>query len=109
MNISEALTTFTTYPIPSTQVEKACIDRGLVSTDEYTKSISESEEYELATADLYLWMHSAPNLKEQEISFSFSSDERDSFLEIANSIYGKYDDDKFTGRTFGFIGEDFNG
>lgn len=108
MLISESLKTINSYPIPDLTIEKVGIDRGLTITDEYTAAVAVTQSYELATADVYMWLYAAPNVKEQEISFS--SDDRDKFFNLANLIYGKYGDAKYSGKgKFGFKGDKWNG
>ena len=85
MTIAESLLSLNTYPIPANTIEKYCIERGLVTTDDFTLVVSQSDAYRLATADVYLWLYTAPDLKEQQISFNV--EERENFLEMANSIY----------------------
>ena len=103
MTISESLISLSNYPIPNSTVEKICVIRGLDRTAEFTDS---SQDYELAEADVYIFLHASPDLKEQEISFS--QDDRDRFLILANYIYGKYDDPKFSGVKYGFVGDEWN-
>lgn len=104
MTISESLLALSTYPIPVNTIEKICVNREQVSGDDY---IGTSENYELAEADVYLFLFTAPDLKEQEVSIS--QGDRDRFLNLANSIYSKYDDSKYSGKgKFGYIGENWN-
>lgn len=109
MTLQESLIYISVYPIPVGAIEKTCIDRDLVSTDTYTKEIGNSENYQLASADLYMFLHNSPDLKEQTISLNHLADVKSQLLQQAQAIYGKYNDTKFTGRTYGFKGEDLNG
>lgn len=107
MTIAESLLSISTYPIPDATVEKICIERGITHTADFLAATAGTEAYQLATADVYLFLYTAPNLKEQQVSFSYS--ERNDFLSIANTIYGRYDDDKFSAIRYGFQGESYNG
>lgn len=107
MNISEALLSLNNYPIPSTVIDKILVDRALDGSTEYNLTISESDAFNLATADIYYWLYSCPNFAEQEINFTIT--DRDNFLSVANKIYLELDDPKFIGIKYGFIGEDYNG
>ena len=109
MTISEALISLNSFPIPALQIEKVGIDRGLTVTEDYNQTISTSQSYELATADIYMWLYGQPVLKEQEISISQAESIKKGFLDFANGIYKKYDDPKYTGDTYGFVGDSFNG
>lgn len=103
MTISESLISLSNYPIPDSTIVKICVIRGLDSTVDFTET---SQDYELAEADVYIFLHASPNLSEQEISFS--QDDRNRFLSLANDIYGKYDDPKFNGGKYGFVGQEWN-
>lgn len=108
MTINEALTAVTAYPVANNTIEKILIDRALTGTDEYSKVIGDSESFLLATADVYYYLAVTPNLVEQEIGISNASSEKQRLLDFANTIYGEYNDPKFTGRVVGFKGEVYN-
>lgn len=104
MTISESLISLSNYPIPVNTIEKICVNRSLDCAADYSGT---SQSYELAEADVYMFLYASPDLKEQEVSFS--QDDRYRFLNIANSIYGKYDDPKYSGSgKIGYIGENWN-
>ena len=107
MTIQESLLSLNSYPILASFIEKVGIDRNLDITLAYTSVIAVSQSYELATADVYKWLFSCPNLKEQEVSLTIQ--ERTDFLNTANSIYSKYNDTKFSGQRVGYKGENWNG
>ena len=109
MTIAEALLSITVYPIPENTVELACIDREIDKDGIYDKATGESREYRLATADIYLFLSGQNSITEQEVSFSQVQAIKKNFLAIANSIYFEFDDPKFSGRRYGFIGEAYNG
>lgn len=109
MTISQALLSLNNFPIPDLFIEKVGIERGLIVEDSYTLEIGNSESFELATADVYLWLSKHANITEQEVSINNLQSIKESFLDLANSIYSKYNDPKFNGRTYGFIGENYNG
>lgn len=109
MTISQALISLNSYPIPDLFIEKVGIERGLIITDDYTLEISTTKEFELATADCYLWLSKQPSIVEQEVGINQLGSIKESFLDLANAIYAKYNDPKFSGRTYGFIGENWNG
>ncbi len=107
MTVNEALLQLSNYPIPDKTIEKYIVVRGLISGDLFDSVMAESEAYKLVEADIYNWLYTSPDLVEQEINFT--QPERDNFLRLANSSYALYDDSKYTGTNFGFVGEDFNG
>jgi hypothetical protein len=106
MTISEALKSINTYPILDNKVATICLIRGLDSSTVCTGAILTSESYELATADVLMWLATAPDMTEQEVSLSIK--EKQILLNQANVIYGKYGDPNFTGRKYGYKGEDYN-
>jgi hypothetical protein len=109
MTIAESLMSLNPYPIPNSTVEKICTDRGLDKDTTYTKTIGESQDYELATADIYLFLFDSPNLIEQAVGITQLAEVKKQLLKRANQIYSKYEDSKFRGKKFGFIGENYNG
>ena len=108
MIISEALASLNIYPIPVNTIDKICIDRALVSSEEYTITVVKTQAYELAEADTYRWLGIAPNVVEQAAGVNAAIAIKKEMLALANHIYGKYGDDKFDGEIYGFIGEDYN-
>jgi hypothetical protein len=106
MTILESLSTLVAYPIPALTLGRICTKRGLTDTEIYTIAIDQSEAYQLAMADVYMWMVGAPDLQEQDISITPA--ERDYYLTLANTIYGLLDAVEFTGDVYGFVGEEFN-
>lgn len=107
MTIGQALSTLTPYPVPDLTISKITVDRDLLISETYTKSIGESQLFELATADLYSWVGTAHNISEQGISISLPQDIKNEYMTKANAIYQKYSDSKFSGRTYGFKGESY--
>lgn len=109
MTVQEALQSINTFPVDTLFIEKVCTDRELGLTDTYTKTIGESQAFELATADIWFWLSKHPSIVEQEVGINNAQAIKQDMLDKANQIYDKYDDPGFTGFTYGFIGEDFNG
>ena len=56
-----------------------------------------------------MWLWGAPSIVEQQVGINQAIAIKKEFLDLANKIYGKYDDEKFSGSTIGFIGDDYNG
>jgi len=108
MTIADALQSLNTYPIADNYVEKVCIERELTCTEEYTKSIGDSQSFELASADMYFYLSNHPSIVEQEAGINNALAIKENMLEIALTIYGKYGDPKATARSYGFRGESFN-
>jgi len=109
MTIYDALISLNSFPIPSSLIEKIGIERGLTVSGNYTLEVSQTQSYELATADVYFWLSKQPILKEQEVSISQEKEIKQQFLDDANAIYKKYSDKKYSGKgAYGFVGENFN-
>lgn len=106
MTVSEALLAMVVFPVPTTTVEKFCIERGLLSNVEYSPEVASSQNFKLAEADLYHWMATSPDIKEQELSLNPA--DRKYYLNKANKVYGEFDDSKNTSFIYGFVGENFN-
>lgn len=109
MTIEESLQAENTYPIDSLYIQKICLDRDLVFDADYTKVIGQSKEYRLALADTYFYLSKHPSITEQKTSINNTEGIKQDYLDKANEIYNEYDDPKFTGDRYGFIGEDYNG
>ena len=75
----------------------------------YTAEIAATPAYELATADVYMYLYGQPSITEQEVGINNTQAIKQGFLDAANRIYGKYGDPKFSGGTYGFIGDKWNG
>lgn len=103
-----SLQAINSYPIAIVHIGNICIDRDLVSTDEYTKVIGASQGYQLATADIYFYLANHPNIVEQEVGINNAIAIKKQLLGLANSIYREFADPKYTGFTFGMIGENWN-
>ncbi len=109
MTIKESLKSINIYPIPDNAILVICVDRELDSGVDYTKVIGESEAYQLAKADTSFYLGTSPNIVEQEVGINSAIAIKQRLLDEADRIYGIYDDPKFSGNTYGFIGDDYNG
>lgn len=108
MTIAESLATLSAYPILSSFIESTCLKRGLTSTETMVQGTFALQSYNLAIADILVWLHDAPNLGEQQISISLQ--ERANFLNRANWLYVLHGEEQSAGGgVCGFVGEGFNG
>lgn len=62
--------------------------RGLTGGSEATQAVLNSKAFELATADLMIWLITAPNVKEGGYSLSIS--DKKTLKELASGIYSKH-------------------
>ena len=84
-NLEALQATVAGYPLSTNSYVKALTDRSLTSTDTYA---GKSQAFELATADLYVTLGTGANITEGGYSISISN--RDTLLNMANSIYERY-------------------
>ena len=88
MTVLEAIKESIGYPISENRANMTLIKRGLTAADEATESVLNSKAFELATADLMLWMVTAPNISEGGYSLSIS--DKKTLKELALGIYSKH-------------------
>lgn len=105
MTISQTLASISTYPIPAASIEVIGTVRGLTVSGTADSAVLTSQAYELAKADLYMWLYTAPDLK--ELDSAVTQADRAAYLRAANVIYAKYGDPANSSRKVGFVGENF--
>ncbi len=76
------------YPIPDNTANLYLIKRGLNAPDEVTQSILTGKAFELAQADLYIWLISSANISEG--GYSISLTEKKELKKLASGIYSKH-------------------
>lgn len=104
MTVAEAIQGLTTYPIPVNTITSVCISRGLDASIPFTIAIHNQPAYQLAKADVYVFLSVAPDLKEQEVSITNS--DKKHYKALADEIYGKYEEGG--SGVYGYKGDDFN-
>ena len=106
--ISKILRSINNYPIPDGVIMESAVRHGLNPDDEATEGTLSGEAYELAKADVYAYLAAAPNVTQNGVSFSFTSDQRSYFLSLSNSLRDKWDYfDPGSGQGYGYMGEDY--
>lgn len=91
--VLESLKGVNAYPVPLRTLVEVAEARGLSLTAEATKEVLDSEAYNLAVADLLLWLSIAPNISQGGQSYSFSEEQRTQLRNRANALFAKYGDD----------------
>jgi len=86
MKVIEKLQSLVLFPIEDAQLEGALIDRELVAASDY--SITDKRKMQLAKADIYVLLLTAPNVSEG--GYSISLNEKKALREIATLIYDFY-------------------
>ncbi|MBE6244260.1 MAG: hypothetical protein E7108_01895 [Bacteroidales bacterium] len=89
MTVSEALISSVSYPVDIKSVEKICIERELDVDASFDKAMAKSKAFRLAQADVYMFVATAHNISEADISVSTSS-LISKLISKANAIYGEY-------------------
>lgn len=88
MTILEAIKESVGYPISENRAQMTLTKRGLSAADEATQSVLNGKAFELATADLMMWMVTAPFLSEG--GYLLSVTDKKTLKDIASGIYAKY-------------------
>jgi hypothetical protein len=88
MTILEAIKESVGYPISDNRAQMTLIKRGLTGSNEANQDVLNSREFELATADLMMWLITAANVSEGGYSISVS--DKKTLKDIASGIYSKY-------------------
>lgn len=91
--VQESLKGVNAYPVPLRTLVEIAEARGLSLTADATKEVLDGEAYNLAVADLLLWISLAPNISQGGQSYSFSEDQRTQLRNQAKALYSKYGDD----------------
>ena len=82
--IVEGLKALNAYPIPMQTLMCIAEGRGLEPYD----TMTDTAEYRLATADVYMWLSNAPDVSQGGQSFSLTDEQRKHLRQRAQAIYG---------------------
>lgn len=87
ITVSEVVNSMSIYPIPEATKKTLVALRGLELTEEISEptEFRKTEQYQGLEADVLMWLSNAPDLKEQDISYSLA--ERNSMKLRANALY----------------------
>ena len=85
--ILETLKGVSAYPIPLRTLVETAEKRGVALTDTATQKALVSKAYNLAKADLLLWLSLAPNIGQCGQSYSFTDEQRHHLFNIAKALY----------------------
>lgn len=80
------------YPVPQRALAEIADKRGLNLDKTITAEEMLSAAYQLAKADLLLWLSIAPDVAQGGQSFSFTDAQRIQLRSQANSIYRRYEE-----------------
>ncbi len=103
MTTLEALKSVNSYPIPLRTLEEVAQRRDISLTDDCLIEDMQSAGYNLAYADLLMWLSYAPSITQGGQSYSFSDDQRMQFRNHASELYKRYANDISKAR-YGYKG-----
>lgn len=87
VTVLEALKGVNAYPVPLRTLTTIADKRGLSLTSDATQEVQKSKDYNLALADLLLWLSFAPDISQGGQSFSFTDEQRLQLRNRANRLY----------------------
>lgn len=97
VTVLESLKGVNAYPIPLRTLTTIADKRGLPLTTEATQEVQKGKEYNLAVADLLLWLSVAPDVSQGGQSYSFTDEQRREFRNRANGLYRDFGADDEAG------------
>lgn len=104
MTIQEALRGISAYPVPAATLGEICERRGLALDEEASVSLLESDSFQLAKADVLLWLSYAPNVSQGGQSYSFTDEQREQMRGEASSLLGEFGEDEKLRTRYGYKG-----
>jgi hypothetical protein len=88
--IQEVLKGVSLYPIPSATLQSIASRRGCALSDEATQETLSGAIYNLAKADLLMWLSLAPSVSQGGQNYSFIDEQRQQFRNEANGLYKEF-------------------
>lgn len=107
MTIQQSLSSLTAYPVPSATIQDIADGCGLSPETELTPEIRDGKDMKRAKARIYAYLAAAPNISQNGISFSFSTEERKQFKRLAANLLAEIGDEAGLKTKYGYVGEDF--
>jgi hypothetical protein len=92
--IIEALKGINAYPVPVRTFNRIAMKRGIELTDEATQDTLNGKAFNLAYADVLMWLSYAPNITQGGQSYSFTDEQRTQLRREAQVIYNEYGEDE---------------
>lgn len=88
--VKDALTSLSLYPIPLRTLDEIACNCGVELTDEITTDMMHGKAYNLAKAEVLLWLSYAPNISQGGQSYSFTDEQRTQFRNRARALYDEF-------------------
>ena len=82
------------YPVPLRTLVETAEKRGLDLDGEATAEVLKGKAYNLARADLFLWLSFAPDISQGGQSFSFTDEQRTRLRNQAKALYAEFEPDR---------------
>lgn len=92
------------YPIPQATLESIALQRGVELDSECTMADTKTDSLLLAKADILSWLANAPSITQGGQSYSFSEEQRTTFLANAKAIYNEVGDSGNKSVVYGYKG-----
>lgn len=92
VTVLDALKGINAYPVPLRTLQRIATRRGLSLDTDATPEMLAGKSYELAKADVLMWLSDAPDVSQGGQSYSFTDEQRAHFRRRASGIYGEYDE-----------------
>lgn len=103
--VLDSLKSINAYPIPLRTLSDTAVCRGLDLTKEATQELMQTADYNLAKADLLLWLSLAPDVSQGGQNYSFTDEQRVQLRNRANALYGKFEGENGKKKTiYGYKG-----
>lgn len=104
MTTLDALKGVNSYPIPLRTLNEVAERRELDLDETATMEVIQSRGYNLAYADLLIWLSFAPQVTQGGQSYSFTDDQRMQMRNRASDIYEDYEESNTCKARYGYKG-----
>ena len=104
----EALKGINAYPVPLRTFDEVAVRRGIDLLEEVDKETMAGAGYNLARADILLWLSLAPEVTQGGQSFSFTDEQRTQMRSEARALYKEFaeEDDTYAPKAvYGYKGD----
>lgn len=103
--VLDALRGISAYPIPLRTLDEVAQRTGADLTGEATATTLKGKAYNLARAELLMWLAYAPDVSQGGQSYSFTDEQRTQFRNAARRLFDEYGDDSSAVKPiFGYKG-----
>lgn len=104
MTILEALRSINAYPVPARTIKEIATRRGLDHIEEASIEALTGEAFQLAKADVLIWLSYAPNVTQGGQSYSFNDEQRERFRQEAAALLEEFGEDEQLRTRYGYKG-----